>query len=83
MAKEYLTIHTSAKSLAMDAIQLVDQYNARQVDEEVLTRALSDWVENCPNLLFSDERRSAISGSVLRYVGKKRAAVLMAALKQR
>lgn len=82
MAKEYLTIHTSAKSLAQDATQLVDKYVARQVDEEALGRAVSDWMENCPNLLFSDETRSAISGSVLRYIGKKRAAVLMAAMKQ-
>lgn len=83
MAKQYLTIHTSAKSLAQDVIQLVDKYTARQVDEETLGRAVSDWVENCPNLLFSDESRSAVSGSVLRYIGKKRAAVIMAALKQR
>lgn len=83
MAKEYLTIHTSAKSLAQDAIRLVDKYIARQVDEETLSMAVSDWMENCPNLLFSDESRSAISGSVLRYIGKKRAAIIMAALKQR
>lgn len=83
MAKEYLTIHTSVKSLAKDVIHLVDKYTARQVDDEILDDAVSEWAENCPNLLFTDESRASISSSLLRYIGKRRAAIIMATLKRR
>lgn len=76
----HLLFHSSYKALAQDAKQLVDEYKAKQCTEEELMEVLQAWDNNCPNLLYANGNRTIISPSILRYLGTRRATVILSAL---
>lgn len=82
MTYDYLLIHTSYKTLAEDIKHLTDEYVSKQMPEEDLDKMVLAWDENCPNLLYEDSDKSTLSDSLLRYIGKRRATVIMTALKR-
>lgn len=77
----YLLIHTNYKSLAEDAKNLVDEYLAKKITEARLLEVLRAWDTNCPNLLYEDNQKTALSKSVIRYIGKRRSVVIFTMLK--
>lgn len=77
----YLLVHTNYKALAEEAKNLVDEYLAKKITEDKLLEVLRAWDTNCPNLLYEDGHKSSLSKSVIRYIGKRRAVVILAMLK--
>lgn len=82
MLTNYLLIHTSYKSLAESITQLTEEYAAKKVTEEELDQMVLAWDSNCPNLLYDGTDRQSLAVSLLRYTGKRRGALIMAALKR-
>ena len=81
MAVEFIRVPTSTKKLSDELIRFVDDFQQSRISQEDFVEVLQTWMNNAPKLLLADDGSSnALSPSVIKYIGKKRAIVIATVL---